>query len=153
MNGQAFPCGRVAGALRKRLFREHLGLMGEDLDKLGISLDDPCCNEFYRNYWKAISKRNTDVYEDVSKRVALITGLLGIWSNAKLARHRLSIFRFVKINWAQWLWSHAKSAFFGSLFYENTLYWIRNTCLLSVLCYCCIRESSMGVVMTVSPFK
>lgn len=65
MNGEAYPCGKVAGALRKRLFREHLGLMGEDLEKLGISLDDPCSHEFYRNYWKAISTRNTDMYEEV----------------------------------------------------------------------------------------
>uniref|UniRef100_A0A2A4JXB6 Phospholipase n=1 Tax=Heliothis virescens TaxID=7102 RepID=A0A2A4JXB6_HELVI len=65
MNGEAFPCGRAAGALRKRLFREHLGLMGEDLDRLGVSLDDPCCTQFYRDVWKATSKRNTDMYEDV----------------------------------------------------------------------------------------
>lgn len=66
MNGEAFPSGRFAGALRKRLFREHLGLMGEDLERLGKSLDDPCSNEFYRNWWKATSKTNTDMYEDVS---------------------------------------------------------------------------------------
>lgn len=66
MNGETFPCGKFAGGLRKRLFREHLGLMGEDLDKLGISLDDPCCKEFYTDMWKAVSKRNTDLYEDVS---------------------------------------------------------------------------------------
>lgn len=67
MTGETFPCGRVAGALRKRLFREHLGLMEEDLDRVGISLDDPCCDQFYRNVWKATSKRNTDVYEEVCK--------------------------------------------------------------------------------------
>ncbi|KAJ8724801.1 hypothetical protein PYW07_015759 [Mythimna separata] len=65
MNGEAFPCGRVAGALRKRLFREHLGLMEEDLERAGVSLEDPVCHEFYRNYWKAISTRNTALYEDV----------------------------------------------------------------------------------------
>ncbi|XP_075972616.1 phospholipase D isoform X2 [Anticarsia gemmatalis] len=65
MNGEAFPCGKVAGALRKRLFREHLGFMDDDLDRAGISLDDCCCDDFYRNLWKATSKNNTDMYEDV----------------------------------------------------------------------------------------
>ncbi|CAG9791774.1 unnamed protein product [Diatraea saccharalis] len=65
MNGQAFPCGRVAGALRKRLFREHLGLMEEDLDVLRVNIDDPCSDHFHRNVWKATSKRNTDLYEEV----------------------------------------------------------------------------------------
>ncbi|KOB64840.1 Phospholipase D1, partial [Operophtera brumata] len=64
MAGETFPCGRVAGALRKRLFREHLGLMEADLECAGVSLDDPCCDHFYRNVWKATSKQNTDVYEE-----------------------------------------------------------------------------------------
>lgn len=66
MNGETFPCGRVAGSLRKRLFREHLGYMDIDLEKIGVSLDDPIDNHFYRNIWKATSKNNTDVYEEVS---------------------------------------------------------------------------------------
>ncbi|KAJ0179151.1 hypothetical protein K1T71_004863 [Dendrolimus kikuchii] len=65
MNDETFPCGRVAGALRKRLFREHLGLMEADLDRMGLSLDDPCSRQFYRNVWQATSKQNTDIYEDV----------------------------------------------------------------------------------------
>lgn len=65
MNGEAFPCGKVAGGLRKRLFREHLGFMGEDLERMGISLNDPCCKEFYRDMWKCTSTRNTEMYEDV----------------------------------------------------------------------------------------
>lgn len=65
MAGETFPCGRVAGALRKCLFREHLGLMETDLECEGVSLDDPCCDDFYRNVWKATSKQNTDVYEEV----------------------------------------------------------------------------------------
>ncbi|XP_026745691.1 phospholipase D2 isoform X1 [Trichoplusia ni] len=69
MNGEAYPCGRVAGALRKRLFREHLGLMGEDLEQRGLSLDDPCCDQFYRNHWKATSKLNTDIYEEVFQTI------------------------------------------------------------------------------------
>ncbi|XP_028173294.1 phospholipase D1 [Ostrinia furnacalis] len=65
MNGKTLPSGRVAGALRKRLFREHLGLLGEDLDYFGIDMDDPCSDEFYKNVWQATSRRNTDVYEEV----------------------------------------------------------------------------------------
>ncbi|CAH2979630.1 unnamed protein product [Chilo suppressalis] len=65
MNGERFPCGRVAGGLRKRLFREHLGLMEEDLDLLAISIDDPCSEVFYRHVWQTTSKRNTDIYEEV----------------------------------------------------------------------------------------
>ncbi|XP_050341987.1 phospholipase D2 isoform X2 [Nymphalis io] len=65
MNEKPFPCGRLAGALRKRLFREHLGLMEEDVFKLSINLDDPCCDQFYNKIWKATSKRNTDIYEEV----------------------------------------------------------------------------------------
>ncbi|KAI5641875.1 phospholipase D2 [Phthorimaea operculella] len=65
MNGQTFPMGRVAGSLRKRLFREHLGLMNEDLNRLGISIDDPCCDQFYKGLWKSISRTNTEMYEDV----------------------------------------------------------------------------------------
>ncbi|XP_072941538.1 phospholipase D1 isoform X2 [Epargyreus clarus] len=65
MNGKPFPCGRVAGALRKRLFREHLGLLDEDLERAGLNIDDPCCEQFYRNLWKATSKKNTDLYEEV----------------------------------------------------------------------------------------
>lgn len=60
MNEQAFPCGRVAGALRKRLFREHLG-RGEG----GGEVDDPCCERFYRHVWQAVSRQNTEIYEDV----------------------------------------------------------------------------------------
>ncbi|XP_038213563.1 phospholipase D2 isoform X2 [Zerene cesonia] len=65
MNGKPFPVGKVAGGLRKRLFREHLGLMEEDLTRVGINLDDPCAEQFYINVWKATSKRNTDIYEEV----------------------------------------------------------------------------------------
>ncbi|XP_049865149.1 phospholipase D2 isoform X2 [Pectinophora gossypiella] len=65
MNGQAFPCGRVAGSLRKRLFREHLGLMDEDLNRLGISIDDPCSDQVFKTLWQATSRKNTEMYEEV----------------------------------------------------------------------------------------
>ncbi|CAH2244300.1 jg2602 [Pararge aegeria aegeria] len=65
LNGKPFPCGRVAGGLRKRLFREHLGLVDQDIIKFEIGLEDPCSERFYRNVWKATSTRNTEIYEEV----------------------------------------------------------------------------------------
>ncbi|CAG4987984.1 unnamed protein product [Parnassius apollo] len=65
MNGEAFPCGRFAGTLRKRLFREHLGYMDTDPARYGLSLDDPCSDQFYKHVWKATSTQNTQIYEEV----------------------------------------------------------------------------------------
>ncbi|XP_026326584.1 phospholipase D2 [Hyposmocoma kahamanoa] len=65
MNGQSYPHGRLAGALRKLLFREHLGLIDVDLKSHGVNIDDPCDEQFYRNVWKATSRTNTEVYEEV----------------------------------------------------------------------------------------
>lgn len=65
MNSKPFPVGRVAGALRRRLFREHLGLLDLDMNQTGINIDDPCAEQFYINVWKNTSKRNTDIYEEV----------------------------------------------------------------------------------------
>lgn len=46
MDGQAYPCGKFAGSLRKYLFGEHLGLLdGQD----GVfNVDDPISKEFYK---------------------------------------------------------------------------------------------------------
>lgn len=65
MNGQTYPCGRVAGALRKRLFREHLGLMEEDPVAADMDVTDPICDKFYKHTWQYTSRRNTEMYEDV----------------------------------------------------------------------------------------
>ncbi|CAH2091665.1 unnamed protein product [Euphydryas editha] len=65
INERPFPCGKLASSLRKRLFREHLGLMDEDVFKLGVNINDPCSDQFYNNIWKATSKRNTELYEEV----------------------------------------------------------------------------------------
>ncbi|XP_050681584.1 phospholipase D2 isoform X1 [Leptidea sinapis] len=61
MNGQPFPCGRATRALRRTLFREHLGLSEAQL----AECDDPCAESFYIHRWKATSKRNTEIYEEV----------------------------------------------------------------------------------------
>lgn len=65
MNGQSYPCGKVAGSLRKQLFREHLGLIDKDPAALDIDISDPVCDKFFKNTWQYISKRNTEMYEDV----------------------------------------------------------------------------------------
>ncbi|CAF4949483.1 unnamed protein product [Pieris macdunnoughi] len=65
MNSKPFPVGRVAGALRKKLFREHLCLLDLDMEQMGINIDDPCAEQFYINIWKNTSKKNTEIYEEV----------------------------------------------------------------------------------------
>ena len=65
MNGTVFPSGCFAGSLRKRLFREHLGLIGrKDLER-NISLKDPIIDSFYKDIWLKTSQENTELYEKV----------------------------------------------------------------------------------------
>lgn len=66
MNGHSYPFGRLAGSLRKLLFKEHLGLIDVDLKRHGVNIDDPCADHFYRNVWKTTSRINTEIYEEVS---------------------------------------------------------------------------------------
>jgi hypothetical protein len=64
MGGEFFQSGRYAGAFRRRVFREHLGLLeradGEALVK------DPICPEFYHDCWQATADQNTQIYEQAS---------------------------------------------------------------------------------------
>lgn len=62
MNDIPFPRGKFASSLRKRLFREHLGLLGT---KEEINIDDAIIRSFYKEVWCARSKRNTEIYEEV----------------------------------------------------------------------------------------
>lgn len=64
MNNEVFPSGKFVGELRKHLFREHLGLLGEITDK-GIDVTDPVCDKFYRDTWIKIADDNTEIYENV----------------------------------------------------------------------------------------
>jgi hypothetical protein len=64
MNGQHCPSGRYAGPFRRRIFREHLGLL-ETADGESI-VRDPVCSEFYHDRWQATANRNTEIFEEVS---------------------------------------------------------------------------------------
>jgi len=62
MNNIPFPCGKFASSLRKQLFREHLGLLNTKED---INIDDAIIKSFYKDIWRARSKQNTEIYEEV----------------------------------------------------------------------------------------
>lgn len=62
MNEIPFSSGRFAGSLRKQLFREHLGLLWSN-EKL--NLDDIVKKSFYHDVWRARSKENTEIFENV----------------------------------------------------------------------------------------
>ncbi|CAG9562934.1 unnamed protein product [Danaus chrysippus] len=65
MGGKPFPSGKLVGGLRKKLFREHLGLLDIDLERIGLNIEDPCSEEFYKGVWQARSRLNTEIYEEV----------------------------------------------------------------------------------------
>lgn len=62
MNGMSFSCGKYGGSLRRRLFKEHLGLLNSEED---IDLGDPVKKSFYRDIWRARSSLNTEMFEKV----------------------------------------------------------------------------------------
>jgi len=83
MNKQKFKSGKFAGSLRRRLMREHLGLLPKvidevsasapDNDKMAQSLSDAIIqqpvgdctsDEFYRNVWLKTASSNTKLFED-----------------------------------------------------------------------------------------
>ncbi|XP_060530761.1 phospholipase D2 isoform X2 [Cylas formicarius] len=65
MNGNAYPCGRFAGGLRKYLFKEHLGLLGHEDEAIDYDVVDPVCDYFYREGWYKTASLNTEFYEKV----------------------------------------------------------------------------------------
>ncbi|XP_073814078.1 phospholipase D isoform X2 [Musca autumnalis] len=69
MNGKKYPSGVFAGRLRKYLFKEHLGLLDPDGDRMRIDVTDPVIDQFWNGMWRRISKRNTDIYDEVFKCV------------------------------------------------------------------------------------
>ncbi|XP_013119421.2 phospholipase D2 isoform X2 [Stomoxys calcitrans] len=67
MNGRKYPSGVFAGRLRKYLFKEHLGLLDPDADRMQIDVTDPVADKFWNATWKRISTRNTEIYDEVFK--------------------------------------------------------------------------------------
>lgn len=91
MNGQPYPTGAFAGQLRRFLFREHLGLIGQQCGGGGgvsasgdggsvdtattmttastIRVSDPVIDSFWNGIWRRTSERNTRVFDEVFKCV------------------------------------------------------------------------------------
>ena len=58
MNGEIFHAGKFAISLRKRLWKEHLGITNENLIK------DPISKETWE-FWNKTSKTNTEIFTKV----------------------------------------------------------------------------------------
>lgn len=67
MNGLPFPTGLYAGQLRRFLFKEHLGLIDPDPDRIPINVADPTIDGFWNGVWLRTSQRNTRIYDNVFK--------------------------------------------------------------------------------------
>jgi phospholipase D1/2 len=69
MNGKPYKCGKFASTLRKRLMKEHLGLLEGVLHpaepEYEITIDDPISDHFFVDVWGKIAMENTKIYEEV----------------------------------------------------------------------------------------
>jgi len=65
MDGKPYQAGRFALSLRKRLFREHLGLLTDQSTSDTIDITDPVTDQFYKGTWIRIASLNTKIYEQV----------------------------------------------------------------------------------------
>lgn len=65
MDGRIYSAGRFAGALRRTLFREHLGLLEGDGSSNGIDIRDPVASSFYDGVWRTTARRNAQIFEKV----------------------------------------------------------------------------------------
>lgn len=65
MNGKSFPCGEFAGSLRKYLFKEHLGTLGQENEVFDLDVTDPTSDHFYKEVWYKTASLNTEFYEKV----------------------------------------------------------------------------------------
>ena len=57
--------GRFALSLRKRLFREHLGVVKTDSGADSVDIDDPIADSFYKGTWMRRAAVNTNIYDKV----------------------------------------------------------------------------------------
>ncbi|XP_066265990.1 phospholipase D1-like isoform X2 [Branchiostoma lanceolatum] len=62
LDGEEYQAGAFSSELRKRCFREHLGLMDGDQ---GVDLDDIVSAEFFKEVWIKTAAINTKIYDDV----------------------------------------------------------------------------------------
>uniref|UniRef100_A0A914Z7J7 Phospholipase n=1 Tax=Panagrolaimus superbus TaxID=310955 RepID=A0A914Z7J7_9BILA len=69
MNGKPYKAGKFASSLRKRLMKEHLGLLEGVLHpaepEYEINVDDPVADSFFVDVWGKIAVDNTKIYEEV----------------------------------------------------------------------------------------
>lgn len=65
MNSKSFPCGEFAGSLRKHLFKEHLGTLGQENEVFDLDVTDPVSDHFYHEVWYKTASLNTEFYEKV----------------------------------------------------------------------------------------
>lgn len=65
MDGNSFPSGHYAGALRRHLFKEHLGLLAGGSGSCEVDVEDPVVESFFRDTWHRIASDNTLLYEKV----------------------------------------------------------------------------------------
>lgn len=68
MNGQPFEGRRFARDLRVQLWREHLGLVGSQLDDhpwVKQLTSDPIHNHTYIDIWRHVARSNTEIYKRV----------------------------------------------------------------------------------------
>jgi phospholipase D1/2 len=56
MNGESFNAGKFAISLRRRLWKEHLGITSDSLIK------DPICKETWEGLWKKTSNANSKIF-------------------------------------------------------------------------------------------
>ncbi|KAK4012263.1 phospholipase D1 isoform X1 [Daphnia magna] len=64
MDGKPYRAGRFALSLRKKLFREHLGLLKPECD-CDVVVDDPISDSFYKDTWIQTAALNTKIYGEV----------------------------------------------------------------------------------------
>jgi len=65
MNKHQYMAGRFALSLRKRLFREHLGVETDESGVDSVDISDPIADSFYKGTWMHRAAVNTNIYDKV----------------------------------------------------------------------------------------
>lgn len=69
MGGKDYSVNKFTWALRKQLYKEHLGLSMDD-PASDVAVMDPASDEFFAGTWLAAARLNTDIYESVFPHIA-----------------------------------------------------------------------------------